>query len=95
MMIVQTLNNPILGIGILLIAISLYLQLTLQHRLDKLETRFKDNRISAARLDRSTFLARWLPIVFTVLGVLLLIWGFNEAVDAAKAAEIENAAVGR
>jgi len=90
-MIVQTLHNPILGGGILLIAVSLYLQLTLQRRLDRLETRFKDNRLSSEQLDRWTFLARWLPVVFTVIGVVLLIWGFNEALEAAEAAELQGA----
>ncbi|KXU35319.1 hypothetical protein AXK12_05585 [Cephaloticoccus capnophilus] len=91
MMIVQSLHNPILGGGILLIAVSLYLQLTLQRRLDRLETRFKDNRLNSEQLDRWTFWARWLPVIFTVLGVVLLIWGFNEALEAAEAAELQGA----
>jgi len=90
-MIVETLHNPILGGGISLIAVSLYLQLTLQRRLDKLETRFKDNRLSSDQLDRWAFCARWLPVVCTVFGVVLLIWGFNEALEAAEAAELQGA----
>jgi len=90
-MIVQTLHNPILGGGIFLIAVSLYLQLTLQRRLDKLETRFKDSRLSSGQLDKWVFCARWLPILCTVLGVVLLIWGFNEAISAAEAAELQGA----
>jgi len=88
-MIVQTLHNPILGGGILLITLSLYLQLTLQRRLDRLETRFKDSRLSSDQLDRWVFCARWLPVLCTVLGVVLLIWGFNEALEAAEAAELQ------
>jgi len=90
-MIVQTLHNPILGGGILLIAVSLYLQLTLQRRLDRLETRFKDSRLSSAQLDKWVFCARWSPVVCTVFGVALLIWGFNEVLEAAKLIELQKA----
>jgi len=91
MMIVETLHNPILGGGILLIAVSLYLQLTLQRRLDTLETRFKNSRLSSDQLDKWVFCARWLPVFCTVLGVVLLVWGFNEALEAAKTAELQGA----
>jgi len=91
MMIVQTLHNPILGGGILLIAVSLYLQLTLQRRLDRLETRLKDGRLSPRQLDRWAFFARWFPVVCTVFGVVLLVWGFNVALEAAEAAELQKA----
>jgi len=91
MMIVETLHNPILGSGILLIAVSLYLQLTLQRRLDKLESRFKDGRLSSGQLDKWGFCARWLPVVCTVIGVGLLIWGFNEVLEVAEAAELQGA----
>jgi len=92
MLIVQTLHNPILGGGILLIAVSLYLQLTLQQRLDRLETRFKDNRLSAEWLDKWVLSARWLPVICTVIGVALLIWGFNVALEAAEAMEAHKGA---
>jgi len=92
MLIVQTLHNPILGGGIVLIAVSLYLQLTLQQRLDKLETRFKDNRLSAEWLDKWVLFTRWLPVICTVLGVALLIWGFNVALEAAEAMEAQKGA---
>ncbi|KXU37603.1 hypothetical protein AXK11_02065 [Cephaloticoccus primus] len=86
-MLLQSLHNPLLLVGILLVGLSLALQLMQVRLLERLENGFKNSRLSADQLDRCVLLARWAPVVLTVVGVTLLLFGLGDVQEAFEAAQ--------